>query len=79
MLVSVSLPAVVAADAIAHLGKSYLFDYGDVVIRVRYLSASRALGVVTQVVDFGKGVVHTTWTSPGRKLTGFQGKVKAGE
>jgi hypothetical protein len=32
--------------------------------------------VVTQVVDFGKGRVHTTWTSPERKLTSFQGKVR---
>jgi len=102
-----------AADgALAHLGKSFLFDYGDFVVRVRYLSGTRLewervkgpqvglkgeeeyghsavrddvvfiwwqeknLGVVTQVVDFGKGSVHTTWTSPERKLTGYQGKVK---
>jgi hypothetical protein len=107
-----TLPATGASDALAHLGKSYLFDYGDTVIRVRYLTASRLeweqvkgpqaglkaqeeyghsairadvvffwwqekdLSIVTQVVDFGKGVVHTTWTSPERKLTSFQGKVK---
>ena len=34
------------------------------------------LGIVTQVVDFGKGLVHTTWTSPERKLASFQGRVK---
>jgi len=41
-----------AADgALAHVGKSFLFDHGDF-------------------------VVHTTWTSPERKLTGYQGKVR---
>jgi hypothetical protein len=112
MLVSASLPATATPDVLVHLGKSFLFDYGEVVIRVRYLSADRLeweqvkgpqagmkaqeqyshsavradivfvwwqekdLGIVTQVVDFGKGRVHTTWTSAERKLTSFQGKVK---
>ena len=105
-------PAPCAADVLVHLGKSFLFDYGDLVIRVRYLTADRLeweqvkgpeagrkaqeqyghsgvrgdivffwwqekdQSVVTQVVDFGQGVVHTTWTSPDRKLTSFRGKVK---
>jgi hypothetical protein len=96
----------------AHVGKSFLFDYGDLVIRVRYVSGTRLeweqvkgsllglkaqedyghsavrddvvffwwqekdLSIVTQVVDFGKGSVHTTYTSPERKLMGFQGRVK---
>lgn len=96
----------------AHVGKSFLFDYGDLVVRMRYLTDTRLeweqvkgpqvglkaerefghavvrsdivffwwqekeLAIVAQVVDFGKGSVHTTWVSPDRKLTGFQGKVK---
>jgi molybdenum cofactor biosynthesis MoaF-like protein len=111
-LVWAAISATGSPDALVHLGKSYLFDYGDVVIRVRYLTASRLeweqvkgpqtglkaqeeyghsairadvvffwwqekdQGVVTQVVDFGKGIVHTTWTSSERKLTSFQGKVR---
>jgi molybdenum cofactor biosynthesis MoaF-like protein len=102
-------PAVSKAQ---HVGKSFLFDYGDMVIRVRYLSESRLeweqvkgpqaglkaeeeysyspvredvvffwwqekdSSVVTQVVDFKGGVVHTTWTAPDKKLSGFQGKVR---
>ncbi len=94
-----------------HIGQSFLFDYGDLVIRVRYLSESRLVweqtkgpqaglkaeeqygyaavrddviffwwqekdsSVVTQVVDFPKGAVYTTWTSPDKKLAGFQGEV----
>ena len=94
-----------------HVGRSFRFDYGDFVVRVRYLSDSRLeweqtkgpqagskgeeeyghaairdevvffwwqekdASVVTQVVDFAKGAVYTTWTSPDRKLSGFQGKV----
>lgn len=105
-------PTTGGADAIAHLGKAFVFEYGDLVIRVRYLTASRLeweqlkgpqaglkaqeeyghsavredvvffwwqekdLSIVTQVVDFGKWRVHTTWTSPDRKLTSFQGKVR---
>ena len=93
------------------VGKTFLFDYGDLMIRVRYLSDSKleweqvkgpAVGlkavetygrsairpdvhfvwwqeadtsVVTQVVDFNKGRVHTTWTSPDKKLAAFQGTV----
>lgn len=30
---------------------------------------------MTQVVDFEKKVVHTTWTSPEKKLAAFQGKI----
>ena len=107
-----SAPARAASDDRSHVGRSYVFDYGEMVIRVRYLSASRLgweqvkgpqpglkaeeeygsaavregvvffwwqekdTGVVTQVVDFDKGVVHSTWTSPEKKLAGFSGKVK---
>lgn len=96
-----------------HVGQAFLFDYGDLVIRVRYLSESRLeweqmkgpqaglkaeeryshaavredvihfwwqekdSSVVSQVVDFAKGAVFTTWTSADRKLPGFQGKVKS--
>jgi hypothetical protein len=103
-----------AADsALAHVGKSFLFDYGDFVVRVRYLSGTRLewervkgpqvglkgeeeyghsvvrddvvfiwwqekdLGIVTQVVDFGKGSVHTTWTSPREKTDGLSGEDNA--
>jgi len=31
--------------------------------------------VVTQVVDFKKRLVHTTWTSPDKKLAAFQGTI----
>jgi hypothetical protein len=31
--------------------------------------------VVAQVVDFEKGAVHTTWVSPEKKLSAFQGSV----
>lgn len=31
--------------------------------------------VVTQVVDFERRVVHTTWTSPEKKLSAFQGRI----
>jgi len=33
--------------------------------------------IVTQVVDFEKGRVYTTWTSPDRKLSAFEGSVRA--
>ena len=94
-----------------YVGQSFLFDYGDLVVRVRYRSDShleweqtkgpqaglkgeeqyshaairdevvflwwqeKDASVVTQVVDFARGAVYTTWTSPDRNLTGFQGKV----
>src|SRR5262245_28592618 len=94
VLAWVAFPATGSPDALVHLGKSYLFDYGDIVIRVHYLTAGRLeweqvkgpqaglkaqedyghsairadvaffwwqekdQGVVTQVVDFGKGLVH---------------------
>jgi hypothetical protein len=96
----------------AHVGRSFHFDYGEMVIRVRYLSQSRLeweqikgpqaglkaeeqydhapvredvvffwwqekdTSVVTQVVDFGRATVYTTWTSPDKKLAGFKGKVR---
>ena len=106
-------PIAAPADGKArHVGQSFLFDYGDLVIRVRYLSGSRLeweqvkgpqaglkgeeqydcspvrddvlffwwqekdSSVVTQVVDFGRALVHTTWMSPDKKLAGFQGKVR---
>jgi hypothetical protein len=104
-----------AASAIGkmvHVGRSFHFDYGELAIRVRYLSESRLeweqikgpqaglkaeeeygsatvredvvffwwqekdTSVVTQVVDFGRSLVYTTWTSPDKKLAGFQGKVR---
>jgi hypothetical protein len=97
---------------VKHVGRSFEFDYGDLVIRVRYISDSRLEweqikgrqagqkgeeefssstvredvvffwwqekdnSVVTQVVDFGRLTVHTTWTPPGKQVAGFQGKVK---
>lgn len=36
----------------------------------------KGASVVTQVVDFGRALVHTTWMSPDKKLAGFQGKVR---
>ncbi len=95
------------------VGKAYLFDYGDFVVSVRYLSDRRLAweqikgpevgvkaeeeygfaairpavyfvwwqekdtSVVTQVVDFEKGRVHTTWISPEKKVASFQGTVIA--
>ena len=32
--------------------------------------------IVTQVVDFERARVHTTWTSPEKKLAAFQGAVR---
>jgi MoaF-like len=96
---------------VIHVGKSFLFDYGDLVVRMRYLSGSQLeweqvkgpqiglkaerdygssvvrsdivffwweekdRAIVTQVVDFGKGSVHTTWIASDKKPAGFQGKV----
>lgn len=93
-------------------GQSFLFDYGEMVIRVHYLSDSRLTweqvkgpqaglkaeeeygfaairpgvsffwwqeqdgSVVSQVVDFEKGRVHTAWSSPEKKLSAFQGTVR---
>jgi acetyl esterase/lipase len=93
------------------VGRTFLFDYGDLAIRVRYLSESRLeweqvkgpsaglkgsedyeastvrpgvyflwwqekdASVVTQVVDLERRRVHTTWTSPDKKLNSFQGKI----
>ena len=95
------------------VGKTYVFDYGDLEIRVRYLYASKleweqvkgpSIGlraeeeygykiirpgvyfiwwqekdtsIVTQVVDFEKERVYTTWTSPEKKLAAFQGTLRA--
>jgi hypothetical protein len=94
-----------------YVGKSFLFDYGEMVIRVHYLSSTslqweqvkgpaaglkgqetygfdtirpavyfiwwqeKDTSIVTQVVDFEKGRVSTTWTSPEKKLAAFQGRV----
>ena len=94
------------------VGRTFLFDYGDLVIRVRYLSDRRLeweqvkgpqaglkgqeeygssairpgvhfiwwqekdTSIVTQVIDFEKKVVHTTWTSPEKKLAAFQGRIE---
>lgn len=93
------------------VGQGYLFDYGDLVISVRYLSDRRLTweqikgpevglkaeeeyrfavirpglyfiwwqendtSVVTQVVDFEKGRVHTTWISAEKTVSSFQGTV----
>src|SRR4026208_1677964 len=93
------------------VGKTFLFDYGAMVIKVRYRSSQKLeweqvkgpeaalkgqedygffvirpslyfiwwqekdTSVVTQVVDFEKRLVHTTWTSPDKKLSAFQGTV----
>lgn len=101
-----------AGGKMAHVGRSFHFDYGEMVIRVHYVSESRLeweqikgpqaglkaeeqyghaqvredlvffwwqekdTSVVTQVVDFGKATVYTTWTAPDKKLADFQGKVK---
>src|SRR5215510_10806489 len=109
---SVSLPTR-AEVSMHHDGQSFLFDYGDFVVRVKYLSQScleweqtkgpqaglrgqeeyghaairddvvffwwqeKDASVVTQVVDFARGAVDTTWTSPDRKLSGFQGKLQS--
>ena len=95
------------------VGKTFLFDYGDLAISVRYLSERRLAweqikgqeiglkaeedygfatirpgvyfiwwqekdtSVVTQVVDFDGGSVHTTWISPENKVVAFQGSVTA--
>ena len=105
-----SRPSEVKMD---HVGKSFLFDYGDMVIRVSYVSDTKlrweqvkgpAAGltgeetygsslvrpqvvfiwwqekdtsVVTEVVDFERQRVHTTWTSPEKKLAAFQGAVRS--
>jgi hypothetical protein len=102
-----------SGGTVAHIGKSFLFDYGELVVRMRYVTDTRLeweqikgpqvglkaereyghsvvrsdivffwweekdLAIVTQVVDFGKGSVHTTWISSDRKAAGFQGEVKA--
>jgi hypothetical protein len=102
-------PAEVKMD---YVGKSFLFDYGDMVIRVEYVSSAtlrweqvkgpaaglkgeetygfsvvrpqvlfiwwqeKDTSIVTQVVDFERGRVHTTWTSPEKKLAAFQGAVR---
>jgi hypothetical protein len=94
------------------IGKTFLFDYGEMVIRVRYLSDRRLeweqvkgpapglkgeedyglakvrpsvyfvwwqekdSSVVSQVVDFEKQVVYTTWISADKKLMSFEGSIK---
>ena len=91
-------------------GRSYFFDYGNLLVRVHYRSDTvlaweqvegpepgkkgeeqyshaeirddivffwwkEPHGILTQVVDFKAGTVHTTWTSPDGTLAGFHGKV----
>jgi hypothetical protein len=94
-----------------HVGRTFLFDYGELVVKVRYLSDHRLAwqqikgpevgqqaeeeyrfatirpgvyfvwwqekdtSVVTQVVDFEKRVVHTTWISPEKKVASFKGGI----
>ena len=96
-----------------YVGRSFLFDYGDMVIRMRYVSETtlrweqvegpeagverdesytlsavstnvnfiwckvRDNSLITQVVDFDEGRVHTTWTSPDKTLMAFQGTIRA--
>jgi hypothetical protein len=96
-----------------YVGRSFLFDYVDMVIRMRYVSETtlqweqvegpdagikgeetydfsavrpnvyfiwcqqKDTSVVTQVVDFDEGRVHTTWTSPDKALMAFQGTIRA--
>jgi len=98
-----------------HIGRSFLFDYGEFVVSVRYLSdrkleweqikgpvaglkaeeeygfaevrpdvyfvwwQEKDTSIVTQVVDFARSVVHTTWISPDKKIAAFQGTVKPKE
>jgi hypothetical protein len=97
-----------------HVGRTYLFDYGDLVIGVKYLSEHRLAweqirgpeagrkaeeecwhasvrpaihlvwwqekdsSIVIQVVDLEMGRVFTTWVSPDKQVTSFQGTVRAG-
>jgi hypothetical protein len=63
----------------AHPACSAEEEYGFTAIRtgVYFLWwQEKDAAVVTQVVDFEKGLVHTTYTSPDRKLSAFQGTVK---
>ena len=100
-----------ANQAMEQSGKSFLFDYGEMVIRVHYLSDSRLAweqvkgpqaglkgeeeygfsrvrpgvcffwwqekdgSVASQVVDFKRGRVYTTWTAKEQKPASFQGTV----
>jgi hypothetical protein len=95
-----------------HVGRTFVFDYGELVIRVRYASdrklewhqvkgpqagsqgeeeyGSRAVrpgvmfswwqekdtAVVTQVADFERNLVYTTWTSPRKELAAFEGRIQ---
>jgi hypothetical protein len=110
----VAVPGAAAAEVkMEYAGQSFLFDYGDMVIRVRYVSDSaleweqvkgpapglkgqetygfdsirphvyfiwwqeKDTSIVTQVVDFERRRVSTTWTSPEKKLAAFQGAVRS--
>ena len=67
------------AQAVPQPGRKAQEQYGHSGVRgdiVFFWWQEKDQSVVTQVVDFGQGVVHTTWTSPDRKLTSFRGKVK---
>jgi hypothetical protein len=97
---------------LTYVGKSFLFDYGDLVVRMRYLTATRLEweqvkgpqvglraereffhsairsdiiffwweekehAIVTQVVDFERGSVHTTWIAADKRPAAFRGEVK---
>jgi hypothetical protein len=97
------------------VGKTYLFDYGQLVIEVRYLAPDKLqweqvkgpeaglkavetygftavrprvyfiwwqekdTSIVTQVADFEKRRVYTTWTSPDKKLSAFEGAIRPKE
>ncbi|MBI1950907.1 MAG: hypothetical protein HYS34_06030 [Acidobacteria bacterium] len=57
-------------------------DYGFAAIRpaVHFIWwKEKDTSVVAQVVDFEKGRVHTTWTSPDKKVASFQGTVTPGD
>jgi ketosteroid isomerase-like protein len=93
------------------VGRTFRFDYGDLVIKVEYLSDRRLrweqvkgpeagrkgeeqyafdairpgvyfiwwqekdTSAVSQVADFERGRVHTTWISPDRELAAFDGTI----
>ena len=104
-------PARTPAARADQVGRTFVFDYGDFVVRVRYLSDSQLhweqlkgptiglegtedygvstvrpgvyfvwwqekdTSIVTQVVDLERRRVHTTWTSPDKKLAAYQGTI----
>lgn len=61
------------------VGTSAVETYGSTEVRpgVRFVWwQEKDASIVTQVVDFEKGRVYTTWTSPDRKLSAFEGAVR---